>query len=77
MKVVAEGIETATGAELRGLGCEFGQGYLFSKPLSPPRRNLAAGLDPDRRRTATDDVGGVPCPGERHRRAGPKLIRIA
>ncbi|WP_162287883.1 sensor domain-containing protein [Indiicoccus explosivorum] len=34
MKVVAEGIETA-GQEkiLRGMSCDFGQGYLFSRPL--------------------------------------------
>ena len=31
---VAEGIETAEQAErMRGLGCTFGQGYFFSKPL--------------------------------------------
>ncbi len=34
MTVVAEGIETATQLEqLQGLGCPFGQGYLFSKPI--------------------------------------------
>ncbi|MGA7934513.1 MAG: bifunctional diguanylate cyclase/phosphodiesterase, partial [Kovacikia sp.] len=34
MDVVAEGIETAEQAtELKSLGCEYGQGYLFSKPL--------------------------------------------
>ncbi len=34
--VVAEGIETEEEAEtLRRLGCEFGQGYLFGKPVSP------------------------------------------
>jgi EAL domain-containing protein (putative c-di-GMP-specific phosphodiesterase class I) len=32
--VVAEGIETAEQAEaLRELGCQIGQGYLFSRPL--------------------------------------------
>ncbi|MGA2792847.1 MAG: EAL domain-containing protein [Roseiarcus sp.] len=35
MEVVAEGIETNEQAvELRRLGCNFGQGYLFSKPLA-------------------------------------------
>ena len=35
-EVIAEGIETeAQLARLRGLGCEFGQGYLFAKPLPP------------------------------------------
>lgn len=34
MSVVAEGIETAQQlAQLRELNCEFGQGYLFAKPL--------------------------------------------
>ena len=34
LKVVAEGIETVEQVEeLRKLGCEFGQGYLFSRPL--------------------------------------------
>jgi len=33
-QVVAEGIETGEQlAQLRSLGCEFGQGYFFSKPL--------------------------------------------
>jgi EAL domain-containing protein (putative c-di-GMP-specific phosphodiesterase class I) len=36
MKVIAEGIETECQlAILKTLGCEFGQGFLFSKPLSP------------------------------------------
>ncbi|MEI6428876.1 MAG: EAL domain-containing protein [Pseudanabaena sp. ELA607] len=35
LAVVAEGIETSAQLEiLRNLECEFGQGYLFSKPLS-------------------------------------------
>jgi diguanylate cyclase (GGDEF)-like protein/PAS domain S-box-containing protein len=34
VEVVAEGIETAVHLErIRRLGCEFGQGYFFSKPL--------------------------------------------
>jgi EAL domain-containing protein (putative c-di-GMP-specific phosphodiesterase class I) len=34
MDVVAEGIETPTQLRLlKNLGCEFGQGYLFAKPL--------------------------------------------
>jgi len=34
MDVVAEGVETATQfAQLKTLGCEYGQGYFFSKPL--------------------------------------------
>jgi EAL domain-containing protein (putative c-di-GMP-specific phosphodiesterase class I) len=49
MRVVAEGIETAAQAKmLTGLGCQYGQGYYFSKPLPVERmaefvaENLAA-----------------------------------
>jgi predicted signal transduction protein with EAL and GGDEF domain len=35
LKVVAEGIERAEQEwELRNLGCDYGQGYLYSKPIS-------------------------------------------
>ena len=37
MRVVAEGIETeAQLAYLRELECEFGQGFLISRPLKAP-----------------------------------------
>jgi diguanylate cyclase (GGDEF)-like protein/PAS domain S-box-containing protein len=47
LAVVAEGIETEEQATtLRELGAEFGQGYLFARPLPPEEleRLLAAGL---------------------------------
>jgi len=38
LQVTAEGVEDeATWQALQGLGCEIGQGYLFSKPLPPDR----------------------------------------
>jgi diguanylate cyclase (GGDEF)-like protein len=36
MDAISEGVETLQQLQqLRALGCEFGQGYLFAKPLSP------------------------------------------
>jgi len=52
MEVVAEGIQTAAQVKkIRALGCEYGQGFLFSKPLSAdqiddllaPTASVAAG----------------------------------
>ena len=38
LKTVAEGIESIHEChKLQGLGCDIGQGYLFSKPLSKPQ----------------------------------------
>lgn len=38
MKVVAEGVETSTSAALlRELGCDYGQGYLFGRPVHPDK----------------------------------------
>ncbi|HEU4488311.1 MAG TPA: EAL domain-containing protein, partial [Actinomycetota bacterium] len=40
LEVVAEGIETKRQlAELQEVGCDLGQGYLFSKPLPPEDLN--------------------------------------
>ena len=37
-KVVAEGVETPEQLEfLRNCNCDYGQGYLFSKPLANPQ----------------------------------------
>jgi predicted signal transduction protein with EAL and GGDEF domain len=50
VRVIAEGIETAEQLErLRALGCEYGQGFLFSEPLSAARaERLLAGWSPAR-----------------------------
>ena len=67
LKVVAEGIEdAATAAQLRELGCDTGQGYLYAKPM----------LRPDFERWRATAITAVPCEsaavrgGERARAAG-------
>ena len=44
LDVVAEGIETeAQLAQLKDLGCEYGQGYLFSKPVDVTKATALLG----------------------------------
>lgn len=60
LKTVAEGIEVVHEYhKLQGLGCDIGQGYLFSKPLSKEqfigtayRRLVGRGGDPEARASA-------------------------
>jgi EAL domain-containing protein (putative c-di-GMP-specific phosphodiesterase class I) len=41
MQVIAEGVETADQLEqLKLLKCQYGQGYLFSKPLAAPDADM-------------------------------------
>ena len=47
LDVVAEGLETARQLEyLRGLGCDFGQGSLLSRPLAPNAAEELLAADP-------------------------------
>ena len=47
LNVIAEGVQTPTQLErLRDLGCEFGQGYLFSRPLDPAYAHALIVEDP-------------------------------
>ena len=47
LKVIAEGVQTPAQLErLRELGCEFGQGYLFSRPLDPAYAHALIVEDP-------------------------------
>ncbi len=56
--VIAEGIETPSQlAQLRNLGCEFGQGYLLARPLSPEMAAATALVDLRRA-----DAGAPPLP---------------
>jgi diguanylate cyclase (GGDEF)-like protein/PAS domain S-box-containing protein len=63
MKVVAEGVETQAQLDLlQKLGCEFAQGYLFSKPAEPEviekllQSNLSVGTTLSRVRAAHSGV---------------------
>lgn len=48
LDVIAEGVETPEQMSLlSGLGCEFGQGYLFSRPLEPIAAGDLLAANPD------------------------------
>jgi EAL domain-containing protein (putative c-di-GMP-specific phosphodiesterase class I) len=50
INVVAEGIETPRQARrLRELGCDLGQGYMWSRPLTPERIEAALSTGPGQR----------------------------
>lgn len=55
LRTVAEGVETQYQLdELRALGCQFGQGYLFARPLNAAQAaDHFRNLEPEGRRAAT------------------------
>jgi EAL domain-containing protein (putative c-di-GMP-specific phosphodiesterase class I) len=59
MDVIAEGVETAEQlSQLRDLGCEYGQGYYFSQPVSAEEAShLIADLLPPPRDTEQPPTG--------------------
>jgi diguanylate cyclase (GGDEF)-like protein len=55
LRVVAEGIEEPAQADwLRSIGCAFGQGYLFSRPLGADAAEAFLGADASRRAIAAE-----------------------
>ena len=56
LKVVAEGVEDEATLRRLGLGCDFAQGYHFSKPLAPQKFNRWIGM-PDERAAARPSAG--------------------
>jgi EAL domain-containing protein (putative c-di-GMP-specific phosphodiesterase class I) len=48
MDVIAEGVETAAQlARLRAIGCEYGQGYFFAKPLPSEAATALMASEPE------------------------------
>ena len=83
LRVIAEGIENeAQLAAVRSLGCEYGQGYLFAKPMAPEQVALVVhdGLSIDWQGRPED----APAPGAEaaasiaadHRRARPAASHL-
>jgi EAL domain-containing protein (putative c-di-GMP-specific phosphodiesterase class I) len=74
MDVVAEGIETVEQAdELKSLGCQYAQGYFFSKPIS--KGSVEALLNSAMR--GTDKCGTMTELSTRFRAAQPALTSIS
>jgi EAL domain-containing protein (putative c-di-GMP-specific phosphodiesterase class I) len=82
MRVVAEGIEQPDQAEwLMSLGCAYGQGYLYSRPLGVDATEAFLAADATRRAQGTipeaDDPGQSAEPGQRRTwRRGRRPLRL-
>jgi diguanylate cyclase (GGDEF)-like protein/PAS domain S-box-containing protein len=79
LRVVAEGIEQQSQHdELRALGCHYGQGYLFSRPVPPDAFEALLGLAERPRHPVPGPpavAGRVPEPRHAAHRAGPGTPR--
>jgi EAL domain-containing protein (putative c-di-GMP-specific phosphodiesterase class I) len=65
LKVVAEGVETAEDVErLSALGCEYGQGYYFAKPLSAEAATQLLSTTSGRIRQQTEVLSPLPGQGQ-------------
>jgi diguanylate cyclase (GGDEF)-like protein len=70
---VAEGIETAEQAErMRSLGCTYGQGYLFSRPMAGAQFRSQTGLTTGIDAEAGTEVASPAEPPARRRRTRPR-----
>jgi EAL domain-containing protein (putative c-di-GMP-specific phosphodiesterase class I) len=66
---VAEGIETAEQAErMRSLGCTYGQGYLFSRPMAGAQFRAQTGATSAVEAEAATEVASRAEPSARRRR---------
>ncbi len=71
LPVVAEGIETPAELEaLQRIGCDFGQGYLFTAPL-PPSEFVEFLLAPAVATASLEESGGASATGARTRVSRP------
>ena len=59
LRVVAEGIETAAQlAELQALECDYGQGYLFARPLTVDAMSALLAAAADSGKPGTESKSG-------------------
>ena len=77
LAVVAEGIETEEQADwIRSLGCTFGQGYLFARPLGAAAIEAVLGQAPASRRRSRPAARRRSGAGTRRSRPGSPPLRL-